>query len=692
MNWANNRFLSVWGLSTRARALCAAGAALAIWAVHWAAFSRQPGDAWAFVRLTAVAVTWAVLCGAAWAHAAGLSLRQLSQAALAPAIGLLWCVLAYFIAMRLRSYTFIWPLMALPFALSGIRLAFAGARCAALPALPNDVDSWRSVLYPRWPMLIGVGIAGAWLTVAAVRISYPNLTMTPDGLRAVSPYVDQASYLANATVLMRQVPPENHDLAGVPLRYHYFGDLLVAAFARMSGAGVLATYRFIFPLLLAVLFGVMASLAWRWSRRGWAVVFTLGIVIVGGDFTVLSTRVTDLAGIHNAATLFARVYLRGHLWGNPSLSWLNSLPQLAGTTFALAALGLAWKHREEDRPATLLMAAVAVAATFKFKSPHFAVLVAGLLAGGAYELWRERTRRLLTLTCLAILMATPAALGMAASPERPTLQPALFPYFIFYAPFEKMPAPLIVLCGMVSFLGLRLLAFVPFGWSRQRTESVTLFACMGVGMASFLFAAEPSDLFDAFNTVWPARFALTLLAVPAGAGLVQLLRLRTVGGRCIRPALILILVIAAGGGLGAFWTYPGFIPSFVHPDELDAFRVVRQTGLDDSLLLSYRRRLFASALTGRSFYVNPWGLLAYTRRNAEHHRREREMWAFLEKSPAEAEAWLRERRIEFIFTSHSEPIPARLASVVLPVHRGAYGILWRARWAADVAVHEPPDE
>ena len=675
---------------TRAGIIAVAAAFLVLWGANLALFSQSAGDALAFVQLSLFVLVSFVAGGAALAWSAGLDLRKPQEAALAPAIGLLWCDLAYFLSMYAKVPWLFGPLLAAPFVLFGavllVRRVRRGASDLSDRSDRSDLSdpSWPDLFRFSWAKVAIVVFVLAWLALTVPRISYTNLTSTPQGLRTVSPYIDQASYLADAAVLKREVPPENHDLAGVPSHYHYFADMLVALLSKATGTEVITVYRFIFPVLLCVLLLALVSLAWRWSRDGWAVLGTCAIVLVGGDFSIYALPLNPKLGLlADARALFGEAYLMNEFWGNAAFSWLNSLPELAGTAVALAALGLALSYREKRRLGLLAAAAIALAMLFKFKSPHFVVMMAGLLIGGAYELWRERGVRLLAVACVAAVLAAPAALSMLGAEDKPTLHLALFPYALYFTRGEPGAWPwlLAVAVAAIGFIGLRFLALVPRKGAGTSSMTVALFGAAAVGLALFFFTVESLDLVDAFNTVWPARLAVTLLAIPAGAGTMTILRARGRLALAGKIALLAIAVPVLAGAAGTLSCYPGFRTGYLHPEAVAEFRAIREAGLPGSRLLSDRRKLFAAAFSEHSWYVNPWGPLAYTRRTSIYRERYAEMQAF--RNLDGADAWLRRNRIEFIFTSRAEPLPERLAPAVVPMMTGQYDILWRARWAIE---------
>jgi len=675
------------GSAGRLRALGVMTAVGVLWGIGLLLFARSAADALAFLKLSLFVIVFFVAGGVALSRFAGLDLRRPADAALAPVLGLLYCDVAYFVSMWLGRWWLFWPLASVPFVL----YAVVRRRRRAAP-VPDGTLTWSGLFTFSWPKTAVAVLALAWLAATVPRISYRNLTTGPEGLRAVTPYIDQASYLANAAALKRRVPPENPDLAGVRLSYHYFGDMVVAMLSKATATELVAVYRFVFPLLQGLLIAGLLSLAWTVSRGGWAVCWACVIALMGGDLSIWSLPLLPRLGeVSDLRELLGRVYLENNFWGNPALSWLNSLPQLAGTMVALAAIGLALRYHERGKAGLLVAAAATVTILLKFKSPHFFVVGAGLIAGGAYACWRRRRPRLLAVAGLAAVLAAPALLGMIGAEEKPTLRLASFPYCLLYglarsgAEASALRAVLAVELGFIGFLGLRLLALVPRKEATDRVGGVVLYAAGAAGLALFFFTVEAPDLFDAFNTVWPARLALTVLAVPAGAGMAALLRAR---GCAAWVGKVIVLVVAVPVFLGAaavIWVYPSFRPSFVPVESVEAYRYIRQVGRPGSRLVAFHRRLYAAAFSEHAFYVNPWGPLAYTRRTSEYRKREpdaRVETARLYHADARTvDAWLRRHRVEFVLTSRSRPLPPRLGPAIRPVRSGPYGILWRATWA-----------
>jgi len=351
---------------------------------------RTPASAWF------VLVCWAVLYapGRMLLDAMGVEQRGLDSwlaavlAGVLAAAGLYWV----FASLGVRGLFWAWPLAG---ALSSLRRLRDGGGHRA------DALRWSHVG-------LAVVVVLAALPLGIVPILLGNLTELPDGGLSFQPLPDVVFHAGVARELQHAVPPQVPFLPGVPLRYHYGGDLLVALLGAVPGLELNDVLVRFTPLLFVTLAAVAA--------------FCFGRAFLGSEppallFALLVFFGEDLSWIPGWWT-GSREAWAVQFFGVPSTVSLYLLnPMLPALAFLLAGLAGVMRFASAEAPALGrgVLTAVLFAGALAFKVFAGAQVFASLGLAAVLHLALRRDRRPLLLLLGTGALALPLALPLLSA-------------------------------------------------------------------------------------------------------------------------------------------------------------------------------------------------------------------------------------------------------------------------------------
>jgi hypothetical protein len=207
---------------------------------------------------------------------------------------------------------------------------------------------------------------------------------------------DFSWHLALIAELKRTVPPLNPVFKALPLtNYHYFYDLLLASFSKVSGINVLdLLYRF-FPILISFLLGLSVYLAClRFSKSKTASLLSVFLTYFAGSFAFLIPFLSD----------------KNQSWGESSL-WVSQTFSMgiqphflfSLTCIMVGVILLPWWVKKQSFYLSLVVGFL-FGLVFMFKSYGFLVSAGGLLVFGLYRLYK-RNFKVILLGALVFLFS-----------------------------------------------------------------------------------------------------------------------------------------------------------------------------------------------------------------------------------------------------------------------------------------------
>lgn len=263
----------------------------------------------------------------------------------------------------------------------------------------------ESFACPRYPRVLHP--AAGWLALAAFALALTAYAWRVMATSALPPgpmnwYQDNFWHLAAAAELMRSLPPEVPQVAGVPFNYHWFADAHMASMASATGIDLPSVaVRLWAPPVLGVGVALCLAAAIRLTGRAWPGAVAAWLVAVSPAIPFSSWFSLPGSGVL--------------VMDSPSQ--LYAFPVLVMLIDALGACVLGqgdWRTRLPDWG---ILAAVALTATGA-KSSLLPVTLAGLLAAGIAALV-VRARRIVIVICgavaaLAVLATKPLVAGGSA--------------------------------------------------------------------------------------------------------------------------------------------------------------------------------------------------------------------------------------------------------------------------------------
>jgi hypothetical protein len=209
---------------------------------------------------------------------------------LGAAVGMAYQLLgwAIFTALGLQTWLLAWPLLVL--------VAFA--------VVPRLRRCWRIADPARLPVAWSWGVA----ICATALVLYTAVAVLADHKpppAATSYYADLLYHLSMVHELVRSVPPELPQVAGLPLEYHWFANADMAGAVDITGnSPALVLFRLWLLPQAAVAVLLCATLARQVSKVWWTGVLAALVVLPTGTASLLSPSLTFSVVTSTAAAVF----------------------------------------------------------------------------------------------------------------------------------------------------------------------------------------------------------------------------------------------------------------------------------------------------------------------------------------------------------------------------------------------------
>lgn len=207
-------------------------------------------------------------------------------------------------------------------------------------------------------------------------------------------------HLALISELQRSFPPQNPVFAGVPLQnYHYFFDLLLAKFGSLSGIESAELLFRLFPLLIALLSGMlMFAAVKKIAKSEGAGLWAVFLLYFGGSFGWLVNFIRE--GNFGGESMF---------WAMQGTSTLLNPPFATSLIFLLGGLYLFADYSEEKKINWRKVGLIALmwGTLIEFKAYGGVLLLGGLGLLTLERLIFKKDVKLipLFLTCLSLSLA-----------------------------------------------------------------------------------------------------------------------------------------------------------------------------------------------------------------------------------------------------------------------------------------------
>jgi len=396
---------------------------------------------------------------------------------------------ALFSALDLRAVLFLWPLLVIvPFL-----------------AVPRLRRHWRVTGYTP------VGPAWSWALAAVVIFFTGYLYLTFFLENPILPraedtrqYIDLAYQLSLAGEAKHHFPPGLPQVAGEPLRYHWF------AFAHLATGSLVGhidlpvlTMRLMIPAVFALTATLTAVAGWRLTGRKYAGLVAAVLFLVIGSFS-FSDPIRSVFGTQ----------LEGAVW--PSLSMTYSWALIAALIAVVGDVLLRATDADAVPPigrGAYPVVALLVFASSGAKASNLPVLLAGLALAGVVTLVVTRRIRW-PIVALGAIAGLGQLFAVAVLFRFQTYGLAVDPLFNIDGFWQQPPggrstgAQILLVIGVwTAFLinmQLRLAGIVALAWrQRFRLDEVQLFLLGGAVAGPVFFF-----LFDDMNAVWFMRTGL----------------------------------------------------------------------------------------------------------------------------------------------------------------------------------------